>query len=349
MAFDVFISYSAKEQPVAENLCGMIENAGISCWMAPRNVVPGSHWAASIAQAVRNARLLVLLFSENASISTQVAREVALADNYRLAILPIKIDDALPKNVLEYYLSVCHWLDISKQKIEDAESEIVSAARRYLGLKTGNVLLEDAMLDIYDNEMNQIGTAKRNGVHSEGLWHKTMHCWFLSKYGDEPCVWFQKRSGIKSDFPSLFDITAGRHLLADESDREATAKINIELGETVSFSDMHYIGVRVYSEKIEKFYNREFNSVYLFDCGNRLEEAVPNPKEVSGVVRLNAASALRLFNNEISRIQGEYYSNNEKQAITVAPVDFVPRSDDYYQKICRLTIDFFSKGSGLSL
>ena len=349
MAFDVFISYSSKEKNIAQALCAMIEKTGISCWIAPRNVVPGAHWAASIAQAVRNARLLVLLFSENSGISVQVAREVALADTHRLAILPIKIDNAMPDNVLAYYLSVCHWLDISSKRIEDAENEIVDTTRQYLGLQAASALPDDVLLDIYDSDMNHIGAAKRGGIHREGLWHKTMHCWFVSKCDGEPCVWFQRRSGYKSDFPGLFDITAGRHILASEADRDAVGKIHQELSVPVSFNDVQYIGVRTYSECIDKFYNREFNSVYLYNCGELLEHAIPNPKEVTGVIRLDAGSALQMFCGDDDSVQAAYFANNERENITVKLTDFVPRNDNYYQTICRLAKGFFDAGVRLEL
>lgn len=349
MAFDVFISYSSKEKDTAENLLSMIENAGISCWMAPRNIVPGAHWAASIAQAVRNARLLVLLFSKNSNISTQVAREVALADNHRIAILPIKIDNSTPDNVLEYYLSVSHWLDISQNKLEDSASKIVMAAKRYLEPHIVDTPPEEALLDIYDADMNQIGTAKRSGIHREGLWHKTMHCWFVSRHEDEPCIWFQRRSKDKCDFPSLLDITVGRHMLADESDRDSVGKTSQELGVSVPFSDVLYIGVRTYSEKIAGFNNREFNSVYLYDCGELLVDAVTNPNEVDGVIRFYAKSALKLFSGETTELCGTCFDHKESHEIPVTLADFVPRSDDYYLKICRLAIGFFDTSMPLVL
>jgi len=349
MAFDVFISYSSKERTIAEGLCVMIENTGISCWMAPRNVVPGAHWAASIVQAVSNARLLVLLFSENSGISTQVAREVALADTHHLVILPIKIDDTIPDDIFAYYLSVCHWLDIRKKTIEEAKNEIINATQSCLDLQTKAILSRKTLLDIYDSDMNHIGTAKRDGVHREGLWHKTMHCWFVSEHEGEPCVWFQRRSEDKSEFPGLYDITAGRHILANETDRDAVGKIIQELGIPVSFNDVHYFSVRTYSEKIDTFYNREFNSVYLYDCGKFLEHAIPNPKEVQGVARLNADAALRMFSGDAEHVQAACFVNNEQENITVKLTDFVPRSDEYYKKICCLAKGFFDSSIKLEL
>jgi hypothetical protein len=44
MARDVFISYSSKDKPTADAVCATLEANGIHCWIAPREVVPGSDW-----------------------------------------------------------------------------------------------------------------------------------------------------------------------------------------------------------------------------------------------------------------------------------------------------------------
>jgi hypothetical protein len=76
---DAFISYSSVEADAARRLCSLLEENGVQCWMAPRDIPVGSHWAGSISQALRNAKLMVLLFSKHANDSTQVLREVTLA------------------------------------------------------------------------------------------------------------------------------------------------------------------------------------------------------------------------------------------------------------------------------
>ncbi|NLI54254.1 MAG: toll/interleukin-1 receptor domain-containing protein, partial [Clostridiales bacterium] len=56
---DVFISYSSQNAEAAREVCRCLEDSGTVCWMAPRDILPGSHWAASITQAIRTARVLV--------------------------------------------------------------------------------------------------------------------------------------------------------------------------------------------------------------------------------------------------------------------------------------------------
>jgi hypothetical protein len=41
IADDIFISYSSIDKEVADKVCSILEENGISCWMAPRNITPG--------------------------------------------------------------------------------------------------------------------------------------------------------------------------------------------------------------------------------------------------------------------------------------------------------------------
>jgi len=45
MAHNVFISYSSIDKDAAEAVRSILEENGISCWMAPRNITPGLSFA----------------------------------------------------------------------------------------------------------------------------------------------------------------------------------------------------------------------------------------------------------------------------------------------------------------
>ena len=57
----VFISYASKEMEVAARVCKFLEDNGIRCWIAPRNVSAGSNYATQIVSAIKKCSLLVLL------------------------------------------------------------------------------------------------------------------------------------------------------------------------------------------------------------------------------------------------------------------------------------------------
>ncbi len=48
----VFINYASADVAVAEKACVALETAGISYWIAPRDVRPGDPYAAAIVAAI---------------------------------------------------------------------------------------------------------------------------------------------------------------------------------------------------------------------------------------------------------------------------------------------------------
>jgi hypothetical protein len=54
---------------------------------------------------------MVLVFSASSNASPQVRREVERAVHKQVQILPFRIEDVLPSQSLEYFLSAAHWLD----------------------------------------------------------------------------------------------------------------------------------------------------------------------------------------------------------------------------------------------
>ncbi len=66
--------------------------------------------------------------------------------------------------------------------------------------------MADELIDIFDENMNLLGTAMKSQAHREGLWHKTFHCW-LARKNDEGkiMVWLQLRNKDKS----ILDVSAG--------------------------------------------------------------------------------------------------------------------------------------------
>lgn len=111
MAHDVFISYSSRDKAVADAVCAAIEGAGWKCWVAPRDIVPGKEWSASIIDAISECRAMVVIFSSHSDASSQVKREVERAVNKNVALVPFRIENVFPTGSMEYYLSTTHWLD----------------------------------------------------------------------------------------------------------------------------------------------------------------------------------------------------------------------------------------------
>ena len=134
MAHDVFISHSSNNRPIANAVCAALESAGIRCWVAPRDVMPGRSYSGEITRAIQQSRAFILIFSQHSNSSEQVLREVQLAANSRLHIIQFRIDPVVPSDDLEYYLSGPHWLDAVTPPLEDHLEQLKNSVKALLAL-----------------------------------------------------------------------------------------------------------------------------------------------------------------------------------------------------------------------
>jgi tetratricopeptide (TPR) repeat protein len=111
MAHDVFVSYSSQDKPTADAIVATLEANGISCWIAPRDILPGTDWGEAIVEGIEEARTMVLVFSAHSNTSPQVRREIERAVHAVIPVIPFRIEDVLPCRALQYFIGPQHWLD----------------------------------------------------------------------------------------------------------------------------------------------------------------------------------------------------------------------------------------------
>lgn len=128
----VFISYASEDLAASTAVCDALERAGLSCWIAPRDVVPGGSYAGEIVRAIDGARLLVLLLSKSSVESKHVLREVERASSRGHPVVGFRIDTAPISADLEYFLNTSQWLDASGVPIDRALPRLVEAVQRAL-------------------------------------------------------------------------------------------------------------------------------------------------------------------------------------------------------------------------
>ena len=107
----VFISYASHDAAVAQRVCSALEAAGIACWIAPRNIVPGTIYADGIVHAIDESAILVLILSAHAIASAHVGREIERAVSKRHPIVGLRIDAAPLTAAFEYFLNQSQWIE----------------------------------------------------------------------------------------------------------------------------------------------------------------------------------------------------------------------------------------------
>ena len=108
----IFISCSSKDSKAALTICDAIEARGYACWISSRDIDPGENFQEAIVRAIRRAPLMILVFSANANNSSEIKKEIALASQNRVTVIPMRIEDAMPSDALAYEFSTRQWIDV---------------------------------------------------------------------------------------------------------------------------------------------------------------------------------------------------------------------------------------------
>ena len=134
MAHDAFISHSSKDKTIADAVCGTLEGKSIRCWIAPRDVPPGTHYGAALDKAIENSKIFILLISKGSNNSDQVIRELEIAADNGIPIIPIRIEDIEPTDAMRYYVKSLHWLDALTPPLERHLEKIAASVQALLSI-----------------------------------------------------------------------------------------------------------------------------------------------------------------------------------------------------------------------
>jgi TolB-like protein/Tfp pilus assembly protein PilF len=124
---DVFITYATPDLAVAEAVCDALENGGLSCWMAPRDVLPGDFYGNAIVHAIDRSKVSVLVLSASATASPHVLIELERAFSKRHPVVALRLDEAQRPASFEYFLNASQWLDATHQKLTAVLQRLVES------------------------------------------------------------------------------------------------------------------------------------------------------------------------------------------------------------------------------
>jgi len=109
--FFLFVSHVTEDRAAAMAIVAELEKRGVRCWIAPRNIAPGSRFDDQIADAIEACRAMLLIFSDHCNHSEYIHREITVAGESHKLIIPFRIEEVQPKRGLRVRLSDLHWID----------------------------------------------------------------------------------------------------------------------------------------------------------------------------------------------------------------------------------------------
>lgn len=130
----IFISYASVQRELAMQICSFLEAQGKRCWIAPRDVPPGTNYGEEIIKGLDECDGVLLVYDKAANESQHVLREVERAVSKSLPIVVYRVEDVMPTKAMEYFLYSIQWLDakeggeVSLQEIDRALNDRVAAA-----------------------------------------------------------------------------------------------------------------------------------------------------------------------------------------------------------------------------
>ncbi|MBL8166277.1 MAG: SUMF1/EgtB/PvdO family nonheme iron enzyme [Anaerolineae bacterium] len=88
----IFISYSHDNHEIASEIASQLTTRGFDVWIDHRRIDFGADWWKTIAQAIRDCSVFVIIMSPESDKSEWVQRELALADALKKPLMPILFD-----------------------------------------------------------------------------------------------------------------------------------------------------------------------------------------------------------------------------------------------------------------
>ena len=117
-----FISYSSKNQQIADSFRTLLNRNGIETWMAPGDIPFGSTYTSTINRAIKGASCFVLLLSESAQGSPWVLKETERAVSTEKTIFTVFLDNVPLNDDFEFMLSSSQAAAI--RKIDEGDEKI---------------------------------------------------------------------------------------------------------------------------------------------------------------------------------------------------------------------------------
>lgn len=109
---NIFFSYSRKDAEKADAITSILDSMKISYWIDRNGVFSGSNFKELIVKAISTTDIVLFLSSENSNKSSNVAKEISIADQYDKTIIPVRLDASQMNPKIAYDLAGIDYLNL---------------------------------------------------------------------------------------------------------------------------------------------------------------------------------------------------------------------------------------------
>lgn len=140
---DVFISYSVKDENLAQFVRSHLVAQGLDVFLASISLDIGEHWTPQIIEALRNSEWVFFLASKNALASPNVQQEIGGAIFGKKKLVPIMWD--VQPNDLPRWVSDFQGLVLTGRTMDDINHQVAQLAANVKANKVKGQLVAGAV------------------------------------------------------------------------------------------------------------------------------------------------------------------------------------------------------------
>lgn len=128
-----FVSYSHRDSDSVIPIVEALSNYGFNIWIDRMELLPGEEWSSAIAEAVRDAKVLLWFAGRHTATSSWMKEELnaIIRSGEDAVIIPILVDGAEPEE-LPQFLRTRQWID-ARSDVKPAIEKLITSLSIYLG------------------------------------------------------------------------------------------------------------------------------------------------------------------------------------------------------------------------
>ena len=233
--YDLFISFATENKEIADYLVERIEKRGYRCFIAPRDIRVGSEYAVEIIHAISNSTAFLLVFSSESDKSPYVIREVNSAVSRNKPIIPLRIEDFLPSEAMEFYLGPTHWLDAFPEILDIHLDKVIGIIS---GIDSSAPAPQRAGFAVSGPELLRIADIGRIGMDYTALTMKEIEIDYLCIPSDR----FEINDSIEGTFEDWKQ--------AASEFEDDTSILLVKKDEVIGYCDIYPVTAEAYEELI---------------------------------------------------------------------------------------------------
>ena len=134
-----FISHASVDSVQAVRLAGLLEQHGVRCWIAPRDITPGRPYANEIVRGIDGCAAFVLLATTASLSSPNVLNELEQAHRSSRTLYTVMVNQPKVPSDASYYVARLHWLETDGNDLENIAvrlSEVMNGIRGWEAVAT---------------------------------------------------------------------------------------------------------------------------------------------------------------------------------------------------------------------